>query len=152
VWLGSYVAPDYLAAGLLTLIVVDAILVFGTRQVATASTTLQHTPLPAVGLLGLPPRELPTLQDITLRSSSMGWLDFFAPAALGALLVSAERIRTRTALAVGACAITWGLLLLTTSPIPGTTPVLAGLALLYAELHRSNSPRAGGATGGAQSP
>ncbi|HUZ83792.1 MAG TPA: hypothetical protein VMU66_03805, partial [Gaiellales bacterium] len=78
---------------------------------------------------GIGRRALPALQDVTLGNSTMGWLDLFAPALLGVLLAADRRGRRRAAAAVAAGAAAWGLLLLVTSPIAATVPVLAGLAV-----------------------
>jgi hypothetical protein len=53
----------------------------------------------------------------------MGWLDFVAAALLGAV----AHARLRTAVVTGLAAGAWGLLLLATSTLPATVPVLAGL-------------------------
>jgi hypothetical protein len=53
----------------------------------------------------------------------MGWLDFAAAALLG--VIAARRLRG--ALATGAAAGLWGLLLVVTATVPATVPALAGL-------------------------
>ena len=68
-------------------------------------------------------RPLPSLQQPELGTASMGWLDFAAPALLAIL----TRDRVRAAAATGIAGALWGLLLLFTSPIAATPPVLAGL-------------------------
>lgn len=114
------VAPaSWLQAGLVLLVALDALLVWGDRQVGPTMTALQAAPTPTIG------RALPALQQVQLGSSTMGWLDFAAPALLG--LVVARRFRA--AFTTGAAAVCWGLLLLATSPIAATPPVLAGLAV-----------------------
>jgi len=112
-------APAWsLALGLLVLCVVDIVLVWGTPQVGPASNALHAATLPiAAG------RPIPRLGDATFGSATMGWLDFAAAALLG--VVAAHRLRG--ALATGAAAGIWGLLLVATSTVPATVPVLAGL-------------------------
>ena len=110
------VAPAWsIAAGLVVVAVVDVVLVWGTRQVEPATTTLHAAALPAI----------PRLQDATFGSATMGWLDLLAPALLGVVV----RRRLRAAAATGIAAGGWGLLLAVTSTVPATVPVLAGLAL-----------------------
>jgi hypothetical protein len=108
----------WLTAGLVLLVVLDVILVWGDRQVEPTMTALQAAAPPTVG------RPLPSLQQIDFGSATMGWLDFAAPALLGLLV----RRKAAAALATGVAAGLWGLLLFATSPIAATPPVLAGLA------------------------
>src|SRR5207247_4247561 len=68
-------------------------------------------------------RPLPELQQVDVGSATMGWLDFAAPALLGLLV----QRRAVAAVATGLPAALWGLLLLATSPIAATPPVLVGL-------------------------
>jgi hypothetical protein len=113
------VAPSsWLTAGLVLLVALDVILVWGDRQVEPTMTALQAATPPTVG------RPLPELQQIDFGLATMGWLDFAAPALLGLLV----RRRVAAAFATGATAALWGLLLFATSPIAATPPVLAGLA------------------------
>jgi hypothetical protein len=110
------VAPAWsIAAGLVILAVVDVVLVWGTRQVQPATSSLHAAALPAI----------PRLQDATFGSATMGWLDLVAPALLGVVV----RARLRAAAATGLAAGVWGVLLTVTSTVPATVPVLAGLAL-----------------------
>src|ERR671930_993411 len=104
-------------AGLVLLVALDVVLVWGDRQVEPAMNALQAAVPPTIG------RPLPSLQQIELGSATMGWLDFAAPALLGLLVAR----RLRAAVATGMTAGVWGLLLLATSPIAATPPVLAGL-------------------------
>jgi hypothetical protein len=107
------VAPQRaIAAGLVLLAVLDVVLVWGTPQVETASTALHAV---STGL--------PGLQDATFGGATMGWLDLLAPA----LLAVVVRLRLRAAVVTGVAAGLWGLLLFTTSTVPATVPVLAGL-------------------------
>jgi hypothetical protein len=79
----AWVAPPRaIAAGLVVLAVVDVILVWGTRQVASATTVLARATLPTLALPLLPRRPLPALQQATFGSASMRWLDLLAPAPL----------------------------------------------------------------------
>jgi hypothetical protein len=110
--------PSWLTAGLVLLVVLDVILVWGNRQVEPTMNALQAATPPTIG------RPLPELQQVDLGSATMGWLDLAAPALLGLLVVR----RAAAALATGAAAALWGLLLFATSPIAATPPVLAGLA------------------------
>jgi hypothetical protein len=109
---------SWLTAGLVLLVLLDVILVWGDRQVEPTMTALQAAVPPAPA-----GRPLPELQQIDFRSATMGWLDFAAPALLGLLVVR----RARAAVTTGLAAALWGLLLFATSPIAATPPVLAGL-------------------------
>ena len=112
------VAPaSSLTAGFLLLVLLDVILVWGNRQVEPTMNALQAATPPTIG------RPLPELQQVELGSATMGWLDLAAPALLGLLV----QRRAAAALATGAAAALWGLLLFATSPIAATPPVLAGL-------------------------
>jgi hypothetical protein len=112
-------APAWsLEVGLVALVVLDVVLVWGTPQVQPASTALHGAALPTAA--GHP---IPALQDATFGSATMGWLDFVAPALLGVV----ARRRLRAAVVTGLAAGAWGLLLTVTSTIPATVPVLAGL-------------------------
>ena len=111
--------PSWLTAGLVLLVVLDVILVWGDRQVEPTMTALQAAAPPAPA-----GRPLPELQQIDFGSATMGWLDFAAPALLGLLVVR----RLAAAVTTGIAAALWGLLLVATSPIAATPPVLAGLA------------------------
>jgi hypothetical protein len=68
-------------------------------------------------------RPLPELQQVDFGSATMGWLDFAAPALLGLLV----QRRVVAGVATGLAAGLWALLLLATSPIAATPPVLVGL-------------------------
>ncbi|HKI93077.1 MAG TPA: hypothetical protein VJ986_12315 [Gaiellaceae bacterium] len=117
----AVVAPIWsIELGLVVVAVLDVVLVWGTAQVQPATTALHAVVLPVAA--GTP---LPSLQDATFGSALMGWLDLLAPALLG--VVVARRARLVAAAATGAAAGLWGLLLLTTSEVPATVPVLAGL-------------------------
>jgi hypothetical protein len=124
------VAPaSSIRAGLVALAVLDVILVWGTPSVHQATTTLENVAAPhAAGM------SLPILQQATFGSALMGWLDLLAPALLG--VVVAERRKLAAAVATGVAAGLWGLLLLTTSEVAATVPVLAGLALASAHARR----------------
>ena len=108
------VSPRVLLVGLVLLAALDVVLVWGTPQVEPASKAL-HASQVAHGI--------PPLQDATFWHATMGWLDLVAPALLG---VAVAR-RFRASLATGLAAGTWGLLLLVTSTLPATVPVLAGM-------------------------
>ena len=103
-----------LAISLVVLAALDVVLVWGTPQVGPASQALHASSLPH----GIPP-----LQDATFGGATMGWLDFVAPALLGVAVL--HRRRAATVTGVAGCA--WGLLLLVTSTVPATVPVVAGL-------------------------
>ena len=109
--------PSWLAAGLVLLVALDVILVWGNRQVEPTMNALEAAVPPTIG------RPLPDLQQIEFGSAAMGWLDFAAPAVLGLLV----RRRAAAAVATGVAAGLWGLLLLATSPIAATPPALVGL-------------------------
>lgn len=113
------IAPaSWLTAGLILLVALDVVLVWGDRQIGPTMDALQAASTPTLG------RPLPALQQVEFGSVVMGWLDLAAPALLG--LVVARR--ARAALATGVAAALWALLLLLTSPIAATPPILAGLA------------------------
>jgi hypothetical protein len=123
-------APDrFVAVGLVGLVILDIVLVWGTPQVETTTTTLHATapPVPFHAHV-LHTHPLPRLQDVTFGSALMGWLDLLAPALLGVI----ARHRAPAALATTAAALLWGLLLTTTNEIPATVPVLAGLLVDWA--------------------
>jgi hypothetical protein len=126
----AIVAPAWsVRAGLVALGALDVVLVWGTPSVQEATNTLQGVPLPhAAG------RALPSLQQATFGSALMGWLDLLAPALLG--VVVAGRTKLAAAAVTGAAAGLWGLLLLVTSEVAATVPVLAGLALAAADARR----------------
>ena len=108
---------SWLTAGLVVLVALDIVLVWGDRQVEPTMNALQGAAPPTVG------RPLPSLQQIDFGSASMGWLDFAAPALLSLLVSRRVRAAVATALAAGA----WGMLFFVTSTIAATPPVLAGL-------------------------
>ena len=66
--------PSWLTAGLVLLVVLDAILVWGDRQVEPTMTALQAAVPPAPA-----GRPLPELQQIDFGSATMGWLDSRRP-------------------------------------------------------------------------
>ncbi|HKN63482.1 MAG TPA: hypothetical protein VJV76_04035 [Gaiellaceae bacterium] len=116
--------------GLVALAVLDIVLVWGTPSVERATQTLQGVPSPVAA--GTP---LPSLQQAIFGSALMGWLDLLAPALLG--VVVAGRRKLGAAVVTGVAAGLWGLLLLTTSEVAATVPVLAGLAFAAADARRS---------------
>jgi hypothetical protein len=124
------VAPAWsIRAGLLALAALDVVLVWGTPSVQQATTTLETAPLPhAAGM------SLPNLQQATFGSALMGWLDLLAPALLG--VVVAGRRKLGAAAVTGVAAGLWGLLLLATSEVAATVPVLAGLAFAAVDARR----------------
>jgi hypothetical protein len=112
------VAPrSWLTGGLVLLVVLDVILVWGDRQVEPTMNALQSAAPPTIG------QPLPELQLVDFGSATMGWLDFAAPALLGLLV----QRRAVAGVATGIAASLLGLLLLVTSPIAATPPVLVGL-------------------------
>jgi hypothetical protein len=127
---GSLAPRSWLVAGLVLLVVLDVVLVWGDRQVEPTMNALQAASPPTIG------RQLPSLQQIDFGDASMGWLDFAAPALLGLLVAR----RFLAALATGLTAGAWGLLLLATSPIAATPPVLAGLLAGSHWWRRSETP------------
>lgn len=144
---GPLAPPRYLALGLIALVLVDSYLVFGTTQVANTSQTLQNTVLPHVGVASHS-RSLPGLQQVDLGNSSMGWLDFLAPALLGAVVGRRTRPRLLAAVVVTITALAWGLLLNVTDELPATVPVLAGLAVTWREWWQVRSPPSASASKG----
>ena len=107
----------WLRLGLVLLVVADVVLVWGDPQVGPTMKALSAARPPTVG------RPLPSLQQVQFGSVTMGWLDLAAPALLGLVVRRRVPAAAATALTAGA----WGLLLLATSPIAATPPVLAGL-------------------------
>jgi hypothetical protein len=98
--------------------------------VQNATTTLEGVPSPvAAG------EALPSLQQAIFGSALMGWLDLLAPALLGVVVVGRRKLGA--AVVTGIAAGLWGLLLLTTSEVAATVPVLAGLAFAAADARRS---------------
>jgi hypothetical protein len=126
----AMVAPAWsIRVGLVSLAALDVILVWGTPSVEKATTTLETVPLPhAAG------RSLPSLQQAIFGSALMGWLDLLAPALLG--VVVAGRTKLGAAVITGVAAGLWGLLLLVTSEVAATVPVLAGLAFAAVNARR----------------
>jgi hypothetical protein len=112
---------SWLVVGLILLVVLDCILVWGDRSVEPAMNSLQAATPPSIG------RPLPSLQQAVFGDATMGWLDFAAPALLSLLVL--RRIPAAAATAIAGWA--WGLLLIATSPIAATPPVLAGLLAGY---------------------
>jgi hypothetical protein len=126
----AVVAPAWsVRAGLVGLAALDVVLVWGTTGVQEATNALQAVSLPHAA--GTP---LPSLQQGTFGSAVMGWLDLLAPALLG--VVVAGRRKLAAAAVTGIAAGLWGLLLLVTSEVAATVPVLAGLALASAHARR----------------
>jgi hypothetical protein len=144
----AVVAPAWsIRAGLVGLAALDVVLVWATTGVREATDALQAVILPHAA--GTP---LPDLQQATFGSAVMGWLDLLAPALLAVVVAGRRKLgaATVTGLAAGA----WGLLLLTTSEVAATVPVLAGLAFAAAHARRRRlrhplePPRAGSGTRG----
>jgi hypothetical protein len=117
-----------LIPGLLALVLLDAVLVWGTPQIGPTTEVLHAAQPPAVSVAGAPAKTLPSLQDATFGSAIMGWLDLLAPALLG--FVADESTRRPAAVATTLVALVWGLLLTVTSPIPATVPVVAGILVV----------------------
>jgi hypothetical protein len=129
------VAPAWsIRWGLVALVVLDVVLVWGTANVQHATTSLHAIALPHAAA-----HALPRLQDATFGSALMGWLDLLAPALLG--VVVAGRTKLGAAAVTGLAAGIWGLLLLTTAEVAATVPVLAGLAFAYARRGHLGHPR-----------
>jgi hypothetical protein len=124
-------APAWsIRVGLVCLAALDVVLVWGTPSVQNATTTLEGVPSPvAAG------RALPSLQQAIFGSALMGWLDLLAPALLGVVVFGRRKLGA--AVVTGIAAGFWGLLLLTTSEVAATVPVLAGLAFADADARRS---------------
>ena len=124
-------APAWsIKAGLVCLAALDVVLVWGTPSVRHATTTLENVPSPVAA--GTP---LPSLQQAVFGSALMGWLDLLAPALLGVVVFGRRKLGA--AAATGIAAGLWGLLLLVTSEVAATVPVLAGLAFAAADARRS---------------
>ena len=119
--------PWALAVGLVVVVAVDVVFVWGIDQVEPATIAVHQAVPPSAAVIPGLPEPLPALQDGTFGSALMGWLDFLAPALLGTLFVG--RVRVQVAVATTLAALAWGLLLLVTDPVAATVPVLAGLAV-----------------------
>ena len=117
--LASALAPVWsIELGLVALVVLDVVLVWGTGDVRPASNALHAAALPAAA-----GHRIPALQDASFGAATMGWLDLLAPALLARVVRTPLRAAAVTGLAAGA----WGLLLTVTSTVPATVPALAGL-------------------------
>jgi hypothetical protein len=124
------VAPAWsVRVGLVGLAALDIVLVWGTTGVQEATNALQGVALPHAA--GTP---LPSLQQATFGSAVMGWLDLLAPALLGVVVTGRRKLGA--AAVTGVAAGLWGLLLLVTSEVAATVPVLAGLAFAAADARR----------------
>jgi hypothetical protein len=133
-FIGPLTPARYLALGIVGLIVVDTWLVFRTPLVLDTTNALHHATLPQVSVAGGQAEPLPGLQQIELGNSVMGWLDFLAPALLGAVIGRRTRPRVVAGVAVAVAAMLFGLLLIdVTHKLPATVPVLAGLAVTWRE-------------------
>lgn len=131
-FVGPITPPRYLAVGLVGLVVIDSYLVFATTHVTHTVVELNQTTLPPVSVGGGQSHPLPGLQEIELGNSSMGWLDFLAPALLGAVIGRQTRPRVVAGVVVAVAAMLFGLLLIdVASKLPATVPVLAGLAVTW---------------------
>jgi len=115
-----------LALGLVALAGIDTVLVFS-DQVRPATEAL-HAVVPA----SAGGRPLPALQDATLGHALFGWLDILAPALAATLLADDTRRRLIGAGLTAAAALTLGLVLATSSEVPGTVPPLAAVAVWFA--------------------
>ena len=131
-FVGPITPARYLAIGIVGLVMLDTYLVFGTTQVAHTTVALNHATLPPISVGTGPAHPLPGLQQVDLGNSSMGWLDFLAPALLGAVIGRQTRPRVVAGAVVAVAAMLFGLLLIdATSKLPATVPVLAGLAVTW---------------------
>jgi hypothetical protein len=117
--LAGVAPPSALRIGLVVLVAIDVILVVA-GSVGRTSTVLHHAAAPA---------GLPGFQDATISPATMGYGDLFGAAVLGAILVSEQRTRWRSAAAVLVSALAFGLLLHVVDELPATVPLLAGLVV-----------------------
>jgi hypothetical protein len=131
-FIGPITPARYLAFGIVGLVVIDTFLVFRTASVSQTVVALHHATLPSVSVAGSQSNPLPGLQQIELGNSIMGWLDFLAPALLGAVIGRHTRPRVVAGIVVAIAAMLFGLLLISaTDKLPATVPVLAGLAVTW---------------------
>jgi len=131
-FVGPITPARYLALGLVGLVIIDTWLVFRTPLVAHTTAALHESTLPQVSVGGGQAHPLPGLQQIELGNSVMGWLDFLAPALLGAVIGRQARPRVVAGVVVAIAAMLFGLLLIdATDKLPATVPVLAGLAVTW---------------------
>ncbi|HEU0193329.1 MAG TPA: hypothetical protein VFQ71_03965 [Gaiellales bacterium] len=129
---GPITPARYLSLGLVGLVVIDTYLVVQTPLVLDTTVALHHSTLPPVGVAGGNAHPLPGLQQIELGNSLMGWLDFLAPALLGAVIGRRTAPRVVAGVVVAVSALLFGLLLIdVTDKLPATVPVLAGLAVTW---------------------
>jgi hypothetical protein len=85
---------------------------------------------------------LPQFQRAVLDGSTMGYGDFFAAAALGAVLARQGRQQGRIALAAGVIGLAFGTLFWTLDTLPATVPIALALGV-DAFLHRSYRRQSG---------
>jgi hypothetical protein len=131
-FVGPLTPARYLALGIVGLVLIDTYLVFGTPLVHDTTVALHHATLPPVSVAGGQAQPLPGLQQIEVGNSVMGWLDFLAPALLGAVIGRQTRPRLLGGAVVAIAAMLFGLLLIdVTDKLPATVPVLAGLAVTW---------------------
>jgi hypothetical protein len=125
--LAAVAPPRWLRWGIVATAIVDAALVIAHElQPAAHALDLAHT----VG-------GLPQFQRAVLDGSTMGYGDFFAAAALGAVLARQGRPQGRIAVAAGAIALAFGTLFWTLHTLPATVPIALALGV-DALLHRSH--------------
>ena len=118
------VAPlDLLKAGVIVMAIVDAALVF--------SGNLQ--PANRVLIAASPGAGLPQLQSASFDGAGLGYGDFFAAAAVGAIFAAERRPRFALAGLMVAFALAWGQLHLIYDVLPFTVP--PALVLLAAEAY-----------------
>jgi hypothetical protein len=131
-FVGPVTPSRYLALGLVGLVVIDCYLVYSTLLVHETTVALHHSTLPPVGVAGGQAEPLPGLQQIELGNSVMGWLDFLAPALLGAVIGRSTQPRVVAGVIVAISAMLFGLLLIdVTDKLPATVPVLGGLGVTW---------------------
>jgi hypothetical protein len=124
--LAAVAPPRWLRWGIVAMAVVDAALVL--------SENLQ----PAAHVLDVATTVggLPQFQRAFVHGSTMGYGDFFAAAALGAVLARQARPQGRIAIAAAAIGLAFGLLFWTLDTLPATVPIALALGV-DAWLHRS---------------
>jgi hypothetical protein len=124
--LAGVVPGVWLKAGIVSMAIVDAVLVFGNQL--QAPNAVLNAAIPAPGL--------PQLQYLNLHYASMGYGDVLVAGVLGGVLVCERTRQLPVALLVLVVAALWDLLFLVPSinTLPATVPV--AIALILVELRR----------------
>jgi hypothetical protein len=118
--LAGIVPALWLKAGIVTMAIVDAILVFGNQLQAPNAVLNAAIPTPGA----------PQLQYLDLHYASVGYGDVFVAGVLGGVLAVEGRPQFSAAALVLACSIAWDLLFFHFDTLPATVPVALALVIL----------------------